>query len=79
MEIGKGIRHTFIQVFPDAPAPLLQGVIAALSGRALAVLDRGVPQNNAFTALPAACAAHRHVFSWLAYAELHVAETLQWP
>lgn len=79
MDIGNGIRHTSIQVFPDAPAPLLQGVIAALSGRALAVLDRGEPQNNAFTTLPAASAAHRHVFSWLAYAELHVAETLQWP
>ena len=82
MEVGTGIRHTFIQVCPDVPAPLLQGVIADLPGRTLAVLNKGVPQNNsAITALPAACAAcgHKHVFSWLAYAELHVAETLQGP
>lgn len=64
------------------PVPLLQGVIAALLGRALAVLDKGVPRNsNAVTAPSSACAAcgHKHVFCWLAYAELHVAETLQGP
>lgn len=37
--------------------------------------------SNAVAALSFACAArgHKHVLSWLAYAELHVAETLQGP
>lgn len=72
----------FVQLFLHVPAPLLQGVIAALLGRALTTLDKGVPRNsNVVTALPSACAAcgHKHVLSWLAYAELHVAETLQGP
>lgn len=37
MEIEKGIRHTFIQVFLDMSAPLLQDVTTALPGRALAI------------------------------------------
>lgn len=77
MRTGKGIWHTFCQVLPDVPA---QSAIVALSGRAPAILAKGAPQNNhAAVVLPSArdACGHKHVSSWLAYDELHAAETLQ--
>lgn len=59
---------------------LFQGVIVALPGRAPAILAKGAPQNNraaiALLSARAAC-GHKHVGTWLAYDELHAAETLQ--